>query len=189
MSGGLLAERPNRPPPIVVKTGKLPPPRWGWVPPVLIILLLVAPLLYGVFDFLTTMMEPLHRQLGQTFTVEHVTYRVEHVADSRDKVVLTMHATNVDRSQGCAGVQFFKLDDGGHSYVEHALITEVGPSGNLIQVSIPVSGCFNRIKTTHPTWKITYNHAPPGATQLVVQAIGGFHEWGLDEYAVESLKQ
>jgi hypothetical protein len=152
-----------------------------------IALLLVVPLVYGAFDFLTTMIEPVHRQLGQPFAIAGVSYRAEKVTDSRDKVVLTMGATNVDPSQGCAGVQFFKLDDNGRFYVEHAVITEVGPTGNLIQVSIPVSGCFNLGTSSDPNWTITYNHAPPGATQLVVQAIGGFHRWGLDEYAVVAL--
>jgi hypothetical protein len=183
VSGGFLAERPNRPPTIVVKTGELPAPRWRWVPPVLIALLLGVPLAFGVFDFFTNLIEPVHRQIGQPFTVQHVTYRVESVVTAQDTVVVTMHATNVDPKQGCAGVDVFRLEDDGQSYVEHVETTLDGH-----KVVLPASGCFNLVTVPDPTWTITY-HAPPGATMsLVVQAIGGFHRWGLDEYAVVSLK-
>jgi hypothetical protein len=166
----------------VVKTGELPPPRWAWVPPVLITFLLVTPLVFGVFEFLTNVIEPVHRQIGQPFTIHHVSYLVENVVATQGKVVVTMHATGVRPRQGCAGVQAFKLDDDGHSYVEHAKAIVDGK-----KVSIPVSGCLNPLTISDPTWMITYN-APPGVMHLVVQAAGGFHHWGLDEYAVVSLK-
>ena len=178
----LLAERPNRPPTVVVTTGREHRPRWQWVSPLVIALLLGLPLVFGVLDFFTSWIQPVHRQIDQPFTIRHVTYRVEHVAASRDKVVLTMHAINVDPSQGCSGVDTFKLDDDGHSYVEH--VKEIL---NGHTVFVPVSGCFNLVTSSDPTWKIDY-HAPPGVMQLVIQAAGGFHRWGLDEYAVVSLK-
>lgn len=122
---GFLDERPNHPPTVVVTTGVLPAPRWRLVAPVVITGLLLAPIVFAVTFLFANRIEPVHRQLGQSFAIAGVTYRVLRVRTKNSEVAVTMTATSPTQLDSCTGIAGFELDDAGQTYHE------------------PMGGCFS----------------------------------------------
>jgi hypothetical protein len=116
LSWDLLAERPNHPPTVVVTTGREHRLRWQWVAPVVVAFLLLAPAVFVTSYFFANRIEPVHRELGRSFVVAGITYRVTRVRTRNKEVAVTILATSPAQLDSCTGVAGFELDNAGQTY-------------------------------------------------------------------------